>query len=183
MQIAEKNFLARDGLPCLFRSILPQDAEQMLACLRQTAGETPYMLRCEDEIRLSPDEERGFLERILAAPGAAMIGAWRDGALLGSCGLHPVGAEHRKLAHRAELGLAVIKAYWSLGIGGALLDEAIGCARSVGYEQLELDVCAGNERARRLYERRGFQETGRIPRAFRFGSGVYDDAVFMYLRL
>ena len=52
------------------------------------------------------------------------------------------------------------------GIGKALLEAAGSWARTNGFRQLTLNVFAGNERARRLYERAGFEpETLRYVRA------------------
>jgi GNAT superfamily N-acetyltransferase len=52
------------------------------------------------------------------------------------------------------------------GIGKALLEAAGSWARTRGFRRLTLNVFAGNERARRLYEHAGFEpETLRYVRA------------------
>ena len=136
------------------------------------------MLRTPEEVTQSLAEEEAFLAGCLASPRSLMIGAWIDGTLAGSCGLHPVG-ERRKLLHRAEFGMAVKRTFWGMGIGGLLLDELTAAASGMGYEQLELGVFSKNARARRLYASRGFVETGRIPRAWRLSDGGYDDELLM----
>jgi len=57
--------------------------------------------------------------------------------------------------------LAVAPAGWGMGIGRALLDAALeeGTRRDVSAVYLE--VRDSNERARRLYRSRGFEEVGR----------------------
>jgi GNAT superfamily N-acetyltransferase len=47
------------------------------------------------------------------------------------------------------------------GIGGRLLDRVLDEARRRGYVRVQLWTHAGNQRARRLYEQRGFERTGR----------------------
>jgi RimJ/RimL family protein N-acetyltransferase len=43
-------------------------------------------------------------------------------------------------------------------VGRLLMDAAEDWAREKGYQRLTLDVFAGNERARRVYEKNGFTE-------------------------
>ena len=49
---------------------------------------------------------------------------------------------------------------WGEGIGGRLVDAALAEARSGGYGQCQLWARACDERARRLYESRGFRRSG-----------------------
>jgi GNAT superfamily N-acetyltransferase len=52
------------------------------------------------------------------------------------------------------------------GVGRALLDAAASWARARGFRRLTLNVFEGNDRARQVYERAGFQpETLRYVRA------------------
>lgn len=46
------------------------------------------------------------------------------------------------------------------GIGAALIERVAGLARERGASELRLDVAIGNDRARALYERRGFRVVG-----------------------
>ena len=51
-------------------------------------------------------------------------------------------------------------------------------ARAVGLKLLTLSVYATNERARHVYQKLGFVETGRIPKKF-FKDGKYVDEITM----
>ena len=57
--------------------------------------------------------------------------------------------------------LAVAPDGWGQGIGRALLDAALGEALRRGAVAIYLEVREANERARRLYRSRGFEEIGR----------------------
>jgi GNAT superfamily N-acetyltransferase len=48
------------------------------------------------------------------------------------------------------------------GVGDALVAEIVRWARDVGSAGVRLDVAEGNQAARRLYERHGFQLTGEV---------------------
>ena len=73
--------------------------------------------------------------------------------------------------------------YWGLGIGRALMNACIDCARQAGYTQLELDVVADNARAMALYTQAGFTEYGRNPRGFKSRTAGYQELVYMRLEL
>lgn len=57
--------------------------------------------------------------------------------------------------------IAVAPEARGLGVGAALLDAAVGDARTLGATTMFLEVREGNSAARRLYASRGFTEIGR----------------------
>lgn len=79
-----------------------------------------------------------------------------DGALLG---LAMITLREELLSHNASSHLEAIvvaKEAEGRGIGGKLMDAAEGGARERGAKSMSLHVFAKNERARRIYERSGF---------------------------
>ena len=69
----------------------------------------------------------------------------------------------------------ILKAHQGVGIARGLMDWAIGEARRRGAEELYLTVFTGNDRARRLYERYGFEAVGRYD--FMVGSHADEDII------
>ena len=63
------------------------------------------------------------------------------------------------------------------------MERAIAEAWAMGYEQLELSLLSGNERALGLYEKLGFIICARTPNAFKLKDGSYEDDILMYLPL
>lgn len=58
----------------------------------------------------------------------------------------------------------VTPAWRGSGLLDALIDAVASWSRAVGRSELRLEVMAGNDRARRAYERLGFTDTGvRLP--------------------
>ena len=53
--------------------------------------------------------------------------------------------------------VAVVDSAEGRGVGAALMRDAEDWARRHGYPRLHLNVFAGNDRARRMYERLGYQ--------------------------
>lgn len=66
-------------------------------------------------------------------------------------------------ANAGELGVAVLKQYWSQGIGTMLVSEAIYWYQEFSsLDHLVLDVFSDNERAIALYRKLGFVQTNWI---------------------
>ena len=76
------------------------------------------------------------------------------------------------------LTLAVAAHRWGEGIGTALLEELLSEAARRGCTEIFLEVRVDNDRAQRLYRRRGFTDVG-IRRAYYQPSGT--DALVMRL--
>ncbi len=103
-------------------------------------------------------------------------------SIVGSAGVTLI-RNRRKMLHRAEFGISILQAYNGLGIGDALTEQCIACAKQAGFLQLELEVVAENEKAIRLYQKHGFVEYGRNPLGFRCGDGHWQELVLMRLEL
>ena len=105
-----------------------------------------------------------------------------DGKVAGTAGIDAIGPQY-KVAHRAEFGISILKEYWGLGIGQALMEACIHCAKTSGYAQLELEVVAENARAISMYQTAGFVEYGRNPKGFRSRNAGYQELISMRLEL
>jgi len=79
--------------------------------------------------------------------------------------------ERLKVRHIGHVvGMMVAPAARGRGVGAALLDACIACARQAGgLEQLTLSVTASNGAARRLYLSAGFRSYGLLERAIKLG--------------
>lgn len=182
MRFEEKTVTLKNGAALTLRSPEEADAVGMLAYLRTTAAESHFLLRTPEEVTLTSEEEKAFLHAVLDDSRRMMICAFSSGEPVAGLSVSPVGGRV-KLRHRAELGIAIIRAYWGLGLGGLMMREGLICARGLGFEQLELSVYADNDRAIKLYERFGFEHFGRIRDAFRLADGTYRDDLLMGLKL
>lgn len=178
MIVAQRRVLLKDGTACLLRSPGPEDAGRLLQYLKQICGETDNLTRYPEELTQTEEQERRFIQTMADSRRDAMIAAFIRGKLIGNISVNPVG-EAEKLRHRAAIGVGVLREYWGLGLGGRLLEAALALAPGLGYEQIELEVLSSNERGLALYRRAGFEERGRLPRAFRLRDGGYEDETLM----
>ncbi len=174
MIFEEKRQTLKDGRICILRPVKTDDAKDMIAFLRTVSSETPFLLRNEDEVTFTVEAEEALLNDRRQSPRELMLVAEVDGVIAGNCGILSIG-NLRRVSHRCGFAIALKKTFWNLGIGSAMMDYAFCLARSMNYEQMELEVVDGNDRAKRLYERFGFRETGKNIRALKYDDGSYRD--------
>lgn len=156
----------KDGRACCLRNGDEQDGQAALDSFMLAHAQTDFLRTYPDEKQMTPEQEAQFLKETTASDRAIELLAEVEGHVAGLAGIAPVG-HCDKERHRATFGISIDRNYWGLGIGRALTEACIACARAAGYAQLELDVVADNARAVGLYQRLGFVEYGRNPRGFR----------------
>ena len=180
--IFSKAVTLKNGKEALLRNGDAADGSAVFENFNQTHAETDYLLSYPDENSFDPEQEAEFLKEKTDSPNEIEIVAFIDGKVAGTAGIEAVGAKH-KVKHRAEFGISVLKEYWGLGLGKALTEACIQCAKEAGYLQLELNVTASNERAIAMYKSAGFEEFGRNPLGFRSRINGFQELVYMRLEL
>lgn len=103
----------------------------------------------------------------LTIPYAFCQNGWKA-----DCKWHDYKNEKKKMCHRGNVAVSVLKEFWNLGIGKKLLTCLEDYAKEWGLSQLELDYFSGNERGRALYEKIGFIQVGETPNAFILKDGT-----------
>ena len=177
-----KTIILKDGRTGVLRNGTEQDGQALLDIYNLTHAQTDYLLSYPDESTLTAEQEAQFLKEKLESENEIQLLAVIGGIVVASAGVGCVGKKD-KVKHRATFGISVDKAYWGLGIGRALLEACIECARDAGFVQMELEVVAENKKALALYESVGFEEYGRNPKGFRSRLSGWQELVLMRLDL
>ncbi|WP_462408630.1 N-acetyltransferase family protein [Neobacillus sp. Marseille-QA0830] len=141
---------------------------------------TAFLTSYEEALaRENPVEQTA---RNLAQEDAYTFGAFEGAALIGMVTLTQEKAP--KIRHCGNIvAMYVTPEKQGLGVGSALLTEAIGFAKSLGaIEKLNLVVTEGNQSAKRLYSKLGFKVFGREEKALKIDE-VYYDVELMVLHL
>ena len=165
-----KTITLKDGRTAILRAPEVSDAAEMIDYLRDTAGETHFLIRTPEEVVFTMEEEAAIIGRITASPHDLMIVCEVNGVIAGNCQI--ARKTHIKSQHRATVAIALRQAYWGLGIGSRMFEEMIDIARGWGVMQLELEFIEGNTRGRALYEKYGFRIVGLRPNAIRLPDGT-----------
>ena len=178
MYFPEKEVKLKDGRIAVLRSAAIEDAADCLEYLRVTATETPFLLREPEENDMTLEMEEAFLRARLEDPKSLMLIARIDGEYAGNCGLVSFGNKLR-VRHRCGMGIALYQKFCNNGLGRILIETVIDVARNLGFEQMELEVVEGNDRAKHVYESLGFKACGIHPHALKYKDGTYADEILM----
>lgn len=162
------------------RPAVPGDVDQLVDLFVAVVDEGRW-LGTEAPVDRAGQRQR-FLEPIEQPGDAASLVAVtadddRDERVIAHIGVH---VEPFKVA---GLGMMVDSAWRGQGVGGALVEAAIACARELGAHKLALQAWPHNDAAIRLYLRHGFVEEGVLRRHYRRRNGELWDAVVMGLVL
>lgn len=155
----------------IVREAAPQDAEKLLAYVAQIGAETDNLSFGAEGFPFTIEQEAEYLADTAADPHAVHYLAWCGNELVGDANLSSMP---RRMSHRAELGIAVVKAAWGQGVGTALLQKIVDYAKGHGIEMINLEVRSDNLRAIALYEKFGFVKTGVSPAFFKIGDSYID---------
>ena len=177
-----KTIILKDGRICILRNGTEKDGKAVLDNFILTHGQTDNLLSYPDESDITAEQEAQFLKSKTESASEIEILAEVNGFIAGLAGIDQVGSKY-KVRHRADFGISVDQAYWGLGIGRALMEACIECAKAAGYEQIELNVVAENSRAIGMYEKAGFVEFGRNPKGFKSRLSGYQELVYLRLEL
>ena len=165
----------------VIRLAAPADAPAMVALARAVGSEPEGWLITRNSWRSAGDERR-YLRALRRHSGAAVyVAETADGEIVGRLSvardLHPASR------HVADLGLMVGPRHRRMGIGRALLEQAVAWARESGVSKLELHVFPHNKPAIALYEKHGYEREGYRRSHYRRPDGSVVDVVLMAKRL
>lgn len=122
------------------------------------------------------DKDKQAFEAELADPAFAFRLAHDGDQLAGYSKLGPNDLPGDTPPATLELYQLYVLAPWQgCGIAGELMDWTLAEARRRGATHLQLSVFVDNHRARRFYDKRGFEEVGRY--AFMVGDHEDDDRI------
>jgi len=117
-----------------------------------------------------------FAERLA---GSIVLGAYRDGRIIGMAGLMQQGG--LKDQHKGFVwGVFVVSEARGQGTASALIAAIIEAAHGL-VEQLTLSVVTTNEPALALYRKFGFETYGIEPRALKTDAGYSDEALMVLM--
>ena len=170
------------GRTVVLRSAEIADAEALIDYLKITTGETPFLIREPEEVTITLEQEKSFIESKIEAERELMLIATIDGKHIGNCSLMEI-APYKRYAHRCEVAIALYQEYCGCGIGKVMMQTVLDVAKELGYEQAELEVISDNKGAIAMYESLGFEKYGVFPNNMKYSDGTYADADWMMKRL
>lgn len=154
-----------------------EDAAAFLDLCKNLDRESNNMLLEPEERTLTVDEQR---ERIKAGLkdeySTLLLAVDQQGMLAGYLAIK--ASRLKRIKHRADIVIGVLKSYRRQGVGTNLFHEAEQWAHSLGIKRMELTVRFDNEAAKGLYRKVGFEEEG-VRRKALFVEDRYVDECYM----
>ncbi len=142
------------------------DAEALLEYMKRIGSETDNLTFGAEGISCTVEEEAALIKETEGSQDELMLVAKDNGKIVGDASLSRLP---RRMKHRGDFGIAVLKDYWNMGIGGRLLREVISFAKENSFEVIELQVRSDNTSAIHLYEKFGFKRFGTHDNFFKIG--------------
>lgn len=176
MKVNEKEFYLRD-LRYIIRSANENDAKALSEIRVQIDGETENLDREKGEAYI---DELGFKQLIKEDTETThnlFLVCEINGRIVGFSRCE--GNLLKRMSHKVEFGVCVLKDFWGYGIGTNLLKETITWADTNAIKKITLSVLETNKKAILLYKNYGFQEEGVLEKDKLLSDGNYYNTVIM----
>lgn len=157
----------------------PADAAALLAYLKRVGGETDNLTFGAEGVPFAVEAETEYIANMEGSCDNIMLLAKYNGEIIGDASL---SRQPRRMHHRGDLGLSVVREHWNKGIGGRLLLEVIAFAKENDFDVIDLQVRSDNLPAIHLYEKFGFRKIGSHPAFFKIDD-CYVSFDYMILEL
>jgi RimJ/RimL family protein N-acetyltransferase len=158
-----------------YRTLEKKDAESFWSMMTALDQETKFMLYEPGE----RSQDLKIPERMIESARENddfLMAAEADGEIIGF--LSAQKGKLRRIKHSAYIITGIREAYQGMGIGTELFSRLNDWAEKTGLERLELTVLCANERARHLYEKKGFVVEG-IKKRSVITDGIAMDEYYM----
>ncbi|AZK45189.1 GNAT family N-acetyltransferase [Paenibacillus lentus] len=174
MIIEPKDFNVKE-LSYSIRSAVIKDAGTLSKLRVQIDGETENMDRERGEAYI----DSAGMETIIKKDSlrSIFLVAVIDNRIVGYSRCE--GTDLKRLLHKVEFGVCVLKEFWGYSIGKNLLQESISWADSVGIKKMTLNVLETNHKAIELYKKHGFEVEGILKQDKLLADGIFYSTIVM----
>ena len=156
-----------------------EDAAKILEYLKQVGSETDNLTFGAEGVPFTVEEEADYICQLEKSCDDIMLIAKDEDKIVGTAGLNRLP---RRMQHRGDFSVTVLKDYWNKGIGSQLMKEILKFAKENNFEVIDLQVRSYNTAAIHLYEKFGFTKWGTHPAFFNI-DGVEISFDYMYLKV
>jgi RimJ/RimL family protein N-acetyltransferase len=175
-----RSLTIKNDLRLIIRDAEVKDAALIIDYVNIIAGESENITFGPGEFKMTVEEEEKFIESTSKSENNTFVVAFIGDEVVALADVH--AGKRPRIKHSGELGISVLKKYWRMGIGLAMMQYIIDWARGTGLRKLNLRVREDNTGAVDLYRKLGFLDQGIITREFLI-RGEFFSTKFMGLEL
>ncbi|CDF57202.1 GNAT family N-acetyltransferase [Thermobrachium celere] len=163
----------KNGKRLSIRRAQERDAKELVEMYNKLGMESDNLTFGVDDYYLNVDQEKNLIYNLNNRDNCIYLVALIDGKIVGN--LTFIASQRKRLMHRGEMGIAVLKDYWNLGIGNSLMDYFFKWVQSTEkIKKVELQVREDNIAAINLYLKWGFKFEGKISKGIMVNGKYYD---------
>jgi RimJ/RimL family protein N-acetyltransferase len=163
----------KNGKKLYIRKATQRDAKELVNVSSMVGGESDNLSFGIGEFYFNEDQEKQFIGNIIDRENCSYLVAVVNDKIIGS--LTFISSPRKRLMHRGDLGIAVLKDFWGEGVGSFLMDHFFRWVNQNGItKKIELQVREDNIRAINLYLKYVFKIEGRITRGMYVEGRYYD---------
>ncbi len=175
-----QNISIKNDLQLVIREAKIEDAATIIDYVNIIAGESENISFGPGEFKMTVEEEEKFIESTSKSKNNTFVVAFIGNEMVSLADVH--SGNRPRIRHSGELGITVLKKYWRMGVGLAMMQYLIDWARDAGLRKLNLRVRENNVGAITLYRKLGFLDNGIITREF-LVRGEFFSTIFMGLEI
>ncbi|MED1411021.1 MULTISPECIES: GNAT family N-acetyltransferase [Bacillus] len=176
MIIKEQKFHI-NGLVYTIRSAAETDADQLSKLRVQIDGETENMDREGGEGFIDMVGFQQIIKTDTEKPRNLFLIVEVHKRIVGFSRCE--GSDLKRLSHKVEFGVCILKEFWGYGMGKNLLLQSINWADENEVKKILLQVLETNKKAIQLYKKVGFEVEGVLKNDKRLTDGNYYNTVVM----
>lgn len=173
--------ILKNGKQIVIRKAEKSDAQAMLDYLKMISTESDNILMTPERVaNITLDQEEKIIEDMNSSEDNALFVGLLDGKIISTAGVYTNNNPRR--SHQSGLAISVLKEFWGVGVGTAMMREMINFAKKNGKIMVHLGVKEDNLGGIALYKKMGFTKYGVHPKFFNL-DGKYFDEILMYLEI
>jgi ribosomal protein S18 acetylase RimI-like enzyme len=176
MKVNQKEFYF-NNLRYIVRSAIEKDAKSLSEIRLQIDGETENLDREKGEAYIDESGFKQIIKDDTESINNLFLVAEVNERIVGFSRCE--GNKLKRISHRVEFGVCVLKEYWGYGIGKNLLKESIHWADSNQIKKITLKVLETNDKAIKLYKKYGFEVEGILKKDKILSDGNYYNTILM----
>ncbi len=176
MKINVREFHVK-GQTYRIRSAIHADAEELSKVRSQIDGETENLDREQGEAFIDTQGFEKLIKTDTESSKNLFLVAIVQNKIVGFSRCE--GSNLKRLSHKVEFGVCVLKDYWGYRIGKNLLKESIDWADANNIKKIILTVLETNKKAIHLYKTFGFQTEGILRNDKLLSDGQFYHTVIM----
>lgn len=182
MKFAPVNIELKNGERIAIREATTKDAAALIETVSRYLIDSKHLISVIEEFNPTIPQEKAWIQFYTETKNSLLLVATHQNKIIGNIDVR--GEQRKKIRHNAILGIGMLKQWQNIGLGTALLQNAINWAmQNPTLKILSLSVHATNTTAIAVYKKVGFLQSGIIPGYVKEADGSFVDNITMYLKV